>query len=284
MSDAAQFRFGIFEFHTSTGELRRDGIPVRLQAQPAKVLTALLEQPGEIVSREALRQAVWGGDTHVDFERGLNFCLAQVRAALDDSTDSPRYIRTVPKRGYQFIAPVGRLPAAEAPPAPPESAKARGRWAIALSLFALALIAVLMAVLVKPAPALRIAVIPFDNETGDPEFDRYAGGLSDLLVADLTTRTGFAIVGNATILRQPRAQRDILAVGASLGAAYVIMGQVQQNAAGRRVLAHLIRLPDQAHVWVSRVDRPTGQPQPTESDLARRMSDEFSRRLPHKTL
>ena len=98
--------FGVFEFEPISGTLSRDGRPVRLQRQPAKMLAALVAQPGEIVERAALQAAIWGSETNVDFERGLNFCAAQIRAALRDSAASPRYIETLPRRGYRFIAPV----------------------------------------------------------------------------------------------------------------------------------------------------------------------------------
>src|SRR6059058_405947 len=103
---AGRVRFGLFELDPATGELRREGALLRLQPQPAAVLAFLVEHAGEVVTREALREAVWGGDTFVDFDRGLNFCIAQIRAALGDIADSPRFIRTLTKRGYQFIAPV----------------------------------------------------------------------------------------------------------------------------------------------------------------------------------
>src|SRR5215469_12901253 len=99
------YRFGLFEFDAGTRELRRDGVLVRLQAQPALVLASLVAHAGEVVSRDELHQVVWHADTFVDFERGLNFCVAQIRAALDDDASVPRFIRTIPKRGYQFIAP-----------------------------------------------------------------------------------------------------------------------------------------------------------------------------------
>src|ERR1700683_2498191 len=100
------YRFGLFEFNLSTRELRRNGALVRLQPQPAQVLACLIERAGELVSRDELRLAVWGGETFVDFDRGLNFCIAQVRSALGDDPSSPRYIQTIARRGYQFIAPV----------------------------------------------------------------------------------------------------------------------------------------------------------------------------------
>ena len=105
-------RFGVFEFSPESGELLRDGVPVRLQPQPAKVLALLVARPGVLVTRDELQHEVWGSGTHVDFERGLNFCVAQIRTALGDSAESPRFLETIPKQGYRFIAPItpGRRP------------------------------------------------------------------------------------------------------------------------------------------------------------------------------
>ena len=99
-------RFGLFEFDPASGVLTREGTPIRLQPQPARVLALLVEHAGELVTRDDLRAAVWGDATFVDFERGLNFCIAQVRGALGDSAESPRFVETIPRRGYRFIAPV----------------------------------------------------------------------------------------------------------------------------------------------------------------------------------
>jgi DNA-binding winged helix-turn-helix (wHTH) protein len=94
-------RFGVFEFDGDSGELRKNGRAIALEPQPAKALALLLSTPGEIVSREELRDAVWGADTHVDFERGIAYCLSQIRSALGDSGDNPRFVQTIPKRGYK---------------------------------------------------------------------------------------------------------------------------------------------------------------------------------------
>jgi DNA-binding winged helix-turn-helix (wHTH) protein len=99
-------RFGAFQFHPETGELFRSGERVDLQNQPARVLELLTRRPGELVSREELRGAIWGAETYVDFDRGLNFCIRRIRVALGDSTRSPLYLETLPRRGYRFIAPV----------------------------------------------------------------------------------------------------------------------------------------------------------------------------------
>src|SRR5687768_2595527 len=112
---ADRVTFGVFEFDPVSGELSRSGRPVRFQRQPALMLAALVDQPGEIVTRETLQAAIWGSETHVDFERGLNFCAAQIRSALGDSAASPRFLETVPRRGYRFITPVRTIPDSAAP-------------------------------------------------------------------------------------------------------------------------------------------------------------------------
>jgi DNA-binding winged helix-turn-helix (wHTH) protein len=98
--------FGSFQFHPSTGELFRNGERVELQNQPARVLELLTRRPGELVTRRELREAIWGGETYVDFDLSLNFCVRRIRVALGDSTRSPQYLETLPKRGYRFLAPV----------------------------------------------------------------------------------------------------------------------------------------------------------------------------------
>ena len=113
------YRFGDFEFDPTSGELRKDGLKVRLQEQPFQILTLLLTRPGEVVTREQVRQALWPGDTFVDFDVGLNSAIKRLRDALSDSADSPRFVETLPRRGYRFIAPLETPPGS--PPATPEA-------------------------------------------------------------------------------------------------------------------------------------------------------------------
>src|SRR5262249_47231335 len=100
-------RFGAFELHLSSGELRRHGDLVKLPPQPFKVLETLVRRGGDVVTRGEIREQVWRSDTFVDFDQGLNFCIRQIREALGDSAESPQYIETLPRRGYRFLAPVG---------------------------------------------------------------------------------------------------------------------------------------------------------------------------------
>ena len=119
-------RFGVFEFDLTACELRKHGLRIKLADQPLQVLTLLLEKPGEIVTREELRSRLWQADTFVDFDHGLNNAVMRVREALADSSETPRYVETVPRRGYRFIAPVEGIPVATpgSPPVETSSASA----------------------------------------------------------------------------------------------------------------------------------------------------------------
>lgn len=244
-------RFGLFEFNSETGELLREGRPVRLQAQPAKLLALLIAGRGELVTRESLHAALWPDGTTVDFDRGLNFAVAQVRTALNDSADSPAFIRTVPKRGYQFIAPLPEPAVAAPPPTPSRRSVPQLALAAAVAVAALGLAAIW-----KPSPAaeVKLAIAHFENETGRPELDQFAGTLTDSLVAGLTEQASgrLAIIGNAAILRRARKFQDIDEIASTLHTPYIILGQVQKDGAGVRILAHLIAMPSRKHLKVSR--------------------------------
>jgi DNA-binding winged helix-turn-helix (wHTH) protein/TolB-like protein len=268
--DSQRVRFGIFEFDGASCELRREGALVRLAAQPAQVLACLIARPGQVVTREELCAAVWGAETFVDFERGLNFCIAQVRSALGDEATTPTFIRTVPKRGYQFIAPLDVVKTAKGETATVAGARKFGpRIAVLLGAAALVVVAAFCAGYVVRAKEIGghapiVAVVRFDNETGDPGMTRFADGLTDDVVEQLTieSRQRYSVIGNAKVLRVGREQWDLQAIAASLHAEYVVLGQVQGGGtgsvagatSGTRILAHLIRMPDQTHLWVTRMD------------------------------
>ena len=280
-----QVRFGIFQFDTGSRELRRDGALVRLAAQPAQVLALLVAKAGDAVTREELCEAVWKDETHVDFERGLNFCISQIRSALEDDAARPRYIRTLPKRGYQFIAPIERVPL---PEPRQHAASARFRLprrgvVLAGALIPLAAAAWAAHYWIEVARASSakpiVAIARFDS--GDSSTARFADELTDNVIEQLASQSGdrYRVIGNAAILRQPRDQRDLLAIGAQLHAGYVVLGQVEGTASHRLVLAHLIRLPDQTHLWVARFDRKDEDLYGAEGEIARQIAGEFSSRV-----
>jgi DNA-binding winged helix-turn-helix (wHTH) protein/TolB-like protein len=264
-------RFADFEVDPAGGELRRAGAPVRVQDLPFRLLTALLERPGQVVSRADLRARLWGTETFVDYEAGLNTAVAKLREALGDSPDAPRFVETVPKRGYRFIAPVEIVSAGPARPAaatwtqvapPPaadlsQPARPSGAWGAArLAVAAVVAVAAVAAVAAgwrawAAREPVRVAVALFDNETGDPSLDRLAQVLTDSTVVRLTANGSLAVIGNATVLRTDRPFRDLELIRDTLHADLIVIGQVQRVDGGTRVLAHLIRSADQAHVWVA---------------------------------
>lgn len=294
----ARFQFGLYDFDAAKLELRREGVLVRLPSQPAQLLAALLERADHVVSRDELRAALWGDRTFVDFENGLNFCISQVRSALQDHSAQPRYIRTIPKRGYQFIAPVQRPvqkhiqnidAAGSASAGQQESAGGNARLprritVVALGLAGLAVLTVLglrFRSVQSGGQGPILAVARFDNETGDPALAKFADALTDEVVVQLTSRSkgAYRVIGNAQILRLPREQRDLKAIAATLNADYVVLGQVQRSSTQVRVLAHLIRLSDQTHIWVTRTNAALDEPFKLESEIADKIAAEFSARM-----
>jgi DNA-binding winged helix-turn-helix (wHTH) protein/TolB-like protein len=257
-------RFGRFEFDPGEGALTRDGVAIKLQPQPARVLALLVERAGQLVTREELRQRIWGTETFVDFERGLNFCISQIRFALGDSAGTPQYIETVPRRGYRFIAAIEQETQVADPSAQPS--RAVRPWLAPLVAAAVLVAGAVVLVAGRPwgasrAPdVFRVAVVPFDNETGNPALDRVAGGISDATVARLAVPElvpRIAVVGNAAILRTPRQSRDLTAIGTALGVEYVVLGQLKQDGERVRLIAHLIRTRDEVHLWANTFDRPS---------------------------
>jgi TolB-like protein/DNA-binding winged helix-turn-helix (wHTH) protein len=250
--------------------LRRHGFRVPLEPQPTKALGLLLENAGRTVTRDELRLRVWGPGTYVDFERGLAYCIAQVRGALGDSAESARYIQTLPRRGFTFLAPVQRGGASElAPEAVGSSGGIRdspwGTKALALAVPVLIVgVAALSIILWRGAPPpqasqpkIRLAVAAFDNETGVLSLDPVSRSLSDAVVARLAQLPSdrLGIIGNAAMLQRSRTFRDVKDIGRELSADYVILGQLQLVGQQTRVIVHLIRTDDETHLWANRFDR-----------------------------
>jgi len=282
---SARYRFGVFEFDDDALDLRRDGAVVHLQAQPKQVLACLLRNADRTVSREELKRAVWDDQTFVDFERGLNFCIAQIRSALGDEAARPVYIRTFARQGYQFIAPVERI-GADASTARPAAQAAFGgwqRWLAAAAMTLLIAVGISANYLMKPAPVQPpvVAVVRFDNETGNADMTRFSDALTDDVVERLTSLSGgrCAVIGNAQILRMPREQRNLGMIASSLHANFIVLGQVQAHGGQVRILAHLIRMPEQTHLLVTRLDRSLDNPLDLESRASQTIGSEFWRRL-----
>lgn len=243
------FRFGLYSFDPRRQRLERDGAPVALEPQPARALGLLLSRAGQVVTREELREALWGEATHVDFDRGIAYVLSQIRLALQDSAANPRFVQTVPRQGYRFIAPV------EAPAiAQPSS---RRRWVLAGALGAVATGLLIYAgrPQIPQRPGLqRLGVSIFDNETG-ADFDRWVHALSDLVVVALAELAPgrVTVIGNAAPLRRSRNIRNLKSLARELDVDYLVLGQLQNQGDGFRFITHLIRLPEETHLRARRL-------------------------------
>jgi DNA-binding winged helix-turn-helix (wHTH) protein/TolB-like protein len=255
---SGRIRFGPFDADVNAGQLRRDGVLVPVQDLPFRLLAALLERPGEVVTRAELSARLWGSDTFVDAAAGLNTAVAKLREALGDQAEQPIYIETIPKRGYRFIGTVTAAPpvtpvAQDSPVAqdfsPAISATRRWLWLAAAA--AIAVVALAAYQLGAGRPQTRVAVILFDNETGRPEVSRLSQALTDATVFALTANPTLAVIGNAAVLRTPRAFRDLALVRDALRADFIVVGQVQTVDDRILVRSHLIRAADEAHVWVN---------------------------------
>jgi DNA-binding winged helix-turn-helix (wHTH) protein/TolB-like protein len=263
------YRFGAFEFDDRSMELTKNGRLVAIEPQPARGLALLLSRANDVVTRDQLKMAIWGPDTHVDFDRGLAYCLSAIRQALGDKGDNPRFVQTLPRRGYCFVAPVRISDDVAVSPSPskiqPNGAVVNApvftrRLAWATLVLTISLGVGWFAMARTDTGHTVIAVSVFDNETGDANYDWFVSNLSDTVVVRLTelAPARLAVVGNAEVLRRPRNIRNLKAVAAGVRADYVVLGQLQQSDQGLRFITHLIRLPEERHLKANRLQASNG--------------------------
>ena len=267
-------RFGPFALDPETGELRRDGVLVPLAPQPFRLLLALAERPGELVTREELRSRVWDDGTFVDYERGLNFCVLQARTALGDDAKRPRYIETLPKRGYRFI---GRG-AAGSQPAESQAGGLRARRSTSIVAMAIAVIAILLAAAwqLRPAPAkpdkIMLAVLPFDDLSGGAP--HFADGMTEELITYLgRLRPGqLGVIARTSTNEYRGTKKSVREIARELGVDYVVEGSVRREGANVRVTAQLIEAERQTHVWAESFDRTGAAALAVQQDVAEQIA------------
>ena len=250
--------FAGFEVDERAGVLRRNGTRVKLQDLPFRMLVVLLKRAGEVVTRDELRAELWGSETFVDAEAGLNTAIAKIREALGDNAESPRFIETLPKRGYRFIGTIETDVIARTPETADQTVPAAGplpsssrRW---LTFAALGLLVV--AAMAWFLPRVTIAIVRFHNETGEADNERLASTLTDAVVVSLAEDTRYGVIGNSPLLHTERIFADANKIGQALNADYVLLGQLQNSDIGVLVRAHLIRTSDQKHVWAAPIVLP----------------------------
>lgn len=285
-------RFGVFQANLGARELRKHGVQIRLPGQPFCILSILLEKPGEVVTREEMREKLWTADVFVDFEHSLNSAMKKLRAVLGDSSENPRYIETLPRQGYRFIAPVEevalREPAAAIPPAGTAETQAepapQRRWPLWAGIAAV--IVVLVAGIVawsrartrSPFPTrLTIAVLPFENLTGDATQEYLSDGLTEEIIAQLGRMDPehLGLISRTSVMHYKHGNEEVGQIGRELGVQYLLEGSVRREADRVRVTTQLIQMKDQTRVWSRQYDRELSSLLALQSEIAQETADEI---------
>jgi len=270
-------RFGTYEVSLQSGEVRKAGLKIRIQQQPMKLLKILLERPREVVTREELRSRVWPGESFGDFDQALNIAVGKLRSALGDSAENPRFIETLPKRGYRFIADVsvvdadvrskkpasvaGDLPATE--PAPKlqvaESAVVPKRrlWSALRVIVAFALVLSLPILAVwlfrsrgSPPSGIRsLAVLPLENLSGDAAQNYFADGMTDELITNLAQISALRVISRTSVMVYKGARKPLPQIARELNVDAVIEGSVLRSGDQVRITAQLIEASTDKHLW-----------------------------------
>lgn len=250
---AKSVRFGIFEIDPASGELHKDGLKIKLQGQPIQVLTALLEHPGEVVTREELRRRLWPSDTFVDFEHNLNSAVKRLREALGDSADNPRFIETLPRHGYRFIGPI------EEPEQRLHSPHVRVRLMSVAGLIVLLAAALWFATTKRQQESSEIppsvAVLPFVNLSPDKDQEYFSDGLAEELLDSLTKVQGLRVAARTSAFQFKGKNEDLRVIGQKLNVSTVLEGSVRKQGGRVRISAQLIQVSDGLHLWSESYDR-----------------------------
>jgi DNA-binding winged helix-turn-helix (wHTH) protein/TolB-like protein len=284
-------RFGVFEADLRAGELHKDGIRIRLQEQPFQVLSVLLRSPGELVTREQLREEVWPQDTFVEFDHALNTAIKKIRAALCDDAATPRYIETIPKRGYRWIAPLRtpwEQPDPAAPPALPTTAEqpvqrvnARtlsSRWMLVAGFLLLGLLILagfrFISARRSSSTSLVVAVLPFQNWSDDPGDARTCRGMTADVIGQLAALrlARVQIAPDAAMIEFERSPKPPTEIGRGVGADLILLGNLRSTARHVRLSVELIRVRDNARLWGDSFDHAPGDSLDVEQDLARQVA------------
>ena len=269
------FHFGSYTLDLSAGELHKNGTTIRLPEQPFQILQILLQRPGEVVTRDELQKQLWPADTFVDFETGLNSAVKKLRDVLGDSAETPRFIETLPRRGYRFIAPV-EAPAAA--PAPLPVAWWRMPWVLG----ALALLVLLGLAVVFNLGALRnrivaasvgriesVAVLPARNLTGDPEQEFLADSLTDALTTHFAQVKTLTVPSVTSAMFFKGERKRLPDIARELKVQAVVELSVQRSGQRLQFNVQLIHGPSDRHLWAKLYECDPGKIQTVLPEMAR---------------
>jgi TolB-like protein/DNA-binding winged helix-turn-helix (wHTH) protein len=281
-------RFGIFQFEKQAPRLLRNGAVVRLGQQPLQVLAALLNRPGQILSREELRRQLWSSDVFVDFDHGLNKSIQKLRDALGDSASTPLYIETLPRVGYRFIAPLEELPqprSASSQPVhqpspmalpPPTRNQRLARWPIFILSSALLVLATAFWFFrsgrATEQPIHSLAVLPFENLTGDPSQDYFVEGMTDELTTTLARIPGLTVISRNSAAqagyRSSSPSPSMQQLARLLNVDAVVEGSVVRSEGTVRINAQLVDARSDRHIWAQSFQTSESDPLDIQSNVA----------------
>jgi TolB-like protein/DNA-binding winged helix-turn-helix (wHTH) protein/Tfp pilus assembly protein PilF len=289
--------FGSYEADLRSGELRKHGTRIRLQSQPFQLLAMLLERPGQLVTREEICQKLWSADTFVDFDHSLGTAINKIREVLNDSAAEPRFVETVPRRGYRFIAPVTLVepdPGSQA--APVESVRAaptrRSFYTavgvcVAVVLFSAALIAGnfhgwregLLSKLTAQPRIRSIAVLPLLNLSNDPDQQFFADGMTDELITSLAQITSLRVISHTSAMSYLGTHKPAAEIARELGVDALVEGSVVRSGNKVRITAQLIHAASDRHLWAHSYDREMSDILTVQGEVAREIAESISIRL-----
>ena len=301
---ASVVRFGTYEIALQSGELRKAGLRIKVQQQPLRLLEILVEHPGEVVTREELRSRIWPNESFGDFDQAVNVAIAKLRGALGDSADNPRYIETLPRRGYRFIAPVSIVNptndlqlAREIPPRiigrssiqdPGAAERARHGTRRAWKTLSLAIVLLLSIFIAcvflwrsrQPVNALiygpvrSLAVLPLENLSNNSE-DYFADGMTDELITDLAQISALRVISRTSVMPYKGVRKPLPQIARELTVDAVVEGTVLRSGNHVRITAQLIRAPLDKHLWAESYEGEVGDTFALQKKVARAIADQI---------
>jgi TolB-like protein/DNA-binding winged helix-turn-helix (wHTH) protein/Tfp pilus assembly protein PilF len=296
-------RFGLFEADLVSGVLRKRGLRIRLQEQPFQVLAALLEQPGMLVTREELRNRVWGTDTFVDFDHGLSKAINKIRDALNDSAESPRFVETVARRGYRFLADVTfvdettptkpetvsrespdktEIPGDQAPQRSPATTTLR--WPLVWKVLSIVVVIGLLVLIVwklqlirhQPASIQSLAVLPLENLSHDASQDYFADGMTDELITELGQISALRVISRTSVMAYKSARKPMPQIARELNVDAVVEGTVLRSGDQVRITAQLIQARTDKHLWAHSYQGDLRNTLTLQNQVARAIAEEIN--------
>src|SRR5215472_4391005 len=301
---ARMVRFATFEVDLSARELRKGGVKIKVHGQPFEVLAMILERPGEIVPREDFKPKLWPTDTFVDFDHGVNTAINRLREALGDSAESPRFVETIPRRGYRFVAPIELTAAvteanlaatasptnnagAESLPSVPNKQTKIVAVAIAFGIATATIIGLLSLgqyfFACRSGPPIQsVAVLPLMNLSSDADQDYFADGMTDALITDLGKIGSLRVISRTSVMQYKGTKKPLPEIARTLNVDAIIEGTVSRSGNHVRITANLLQALPEKHLWAQSFDSEVGDALNVQGQIAQAVAHEIQATLTPK--